>query len=82
MGQSMKKLATGKDDGKMEAVIGNIVEKNYAKIAKDTPNWTTADLKLADFYRAVFQTIEEINKELGGSQFRAPRVETINEAFN
>ncbi|KAL5720127.1 hypothetical protein ACHQM5_012823 [Ranunculus cassubicifolius] len=77
MGQSMKKLANGVTDETKAKEIGPIIEECYTMYFAD-PNkiWT-----LADFYRAVCQTVEEINKKIEGTQFRVPRKEVLEKAF-
>ncbi|MCL7039734.1 hypothetical protein MKW94_007971 [Papaver nudicaule] len=77
MGQSMKKLAAGNGVTK-EAEIGKIAERTYEIMAKEVKgDWT-----IADFYRAVCQTVGDLNKELGSTQFCAPNAETLRHAFN
>ncbi|GKV40769.1 hypothetical protein SLEP1_g48372 [Rubroshorea leprosula] len=39
------------------------------------------DLTLADFYRAVCETVEEINKKLGSTQFNVPKTTTLKLVF-
>ncbi|XP_030518782.1 uncharacterized protein LOC115732273 [Rhodamnia argentea] len=39
------------------------------------------DMSLADLYRLVCETVEEINKKLGNTQLRVPKVSTLRHAY-
>ncbi|KAF9592241.1 hypothetical protein IFM89_012817 [Coptis chinensis] len=77
MGQSMKKLATGGTDETKAKEIGPIIEECYNTYFADPSKVQT----MADFYRAVCQTVEELNKRIGGTQFRVPSKEVLVKAF-
>ncbi|KAI3525968.1 hypothetical protein L1887_05107 [Cichorium endivia] len=58
--------------------IGPVVGKCYDKYFAD-PNkkWNSAE-----FYHAVCETVEEMNKILGSTQFHVPKSSTLEEAYN
>ncbi|KDP29266.1 hypothetical protein JCGZ_16655 [Jatropha curcas] len=76
MGQSLMKLAPGSEQNK-EKEIGPTIEECYNKYFSDT----TKEWTLADFYHAICQTVEEINKKLNSTQFRIPDVEKLTEVY-
>ncbi|KAH9680206.1 hypothetical protein WN944_023940 [Citrus x changshan-huyou] len=76
MGQALKTLASGSEEKKVKE-ISPIVEQCYEVYIAGSRKALTS----ADFYQAVCQTIEEINKSLGSSQFRVPQTETLQEAY-
>ncbi|KAI6696914.1 hypothetical protein NL676_017033 [Syzygium grande] len=55
-----------------------IVEKYYESHVKES---AVEDMSLADFYRVVCETVEEINKKLGNTQFRVPKLSTLQHAY-
>ncbi|EXB38294.1 hypothetical protein L484_013927 [Morus notabilis] len=76
MGQSLKKFAPGSEENKMKDIVP-IIEKRYTKHfgkGSSEPN-------LADFYGAVCETVEEINKTFGNTQFKVPSARAIREAY-
>ncbi|OAY40225.1 uncharacterized protein LOC110623684 [Manihot esculenta] len=76
MGQTLMKLAPGSEENK-EKEIGSKIEECYDKYFADN----TKDLNLADFYQAVCQTVEDINKKLNSTQFRMPDAEKLKEVY-
>ncbi|KAF3442139.1 hypothetical protein FNV43_RR16055 [Rhamnella rubrinervis] len=77
MGQSLKKLTPGNYEEKKIKQISPIVEKYYDLHIGDARNEPT----LAEFYRAVSETVEEINKKLGNTQFRITKTEKLRQAY-
>ncbi|KAF6146031.1 hypothetical protein GIB67_033390 [Kingdonia uniflora] len=78
MGQSMMKLANGAAEGKKAKDIGPIVEEYYnANIAENSKDW-----KSTDFYQAVCEIVEEVNKNIDGTQLRVPNRNVLEKAFN
>ncbi|CAK9188498.1 unnamed protein product [Ilex paraguariensis] len=74
MGQSLKKQGS---EEKKDKEIGPIIEKCYdSHFADPNKDWNSAD-----FYHAVCQTVEELNKKLGSTQFRVPKPATLEHAF-
>ncbi|CAI9287640.1 unnamed protein product [Lactuca saligna] len=65
----------GKEENKD---IGPLVGKCYDKYFAD-PNkkWNSAE-----FYHAVCETVEEMNKMLGSTQFHVPKSSTLEQAYN
>ncbi|GLT95812.1 hypothetical protein SLE2022_134740 [Rubroshorea leprosula] len=49
-----------------------IVERRYQTYLADRKDCT-----LADFYRVVCKTVEEINKKIGSTQFNVPKIITV-----
>ncbi|WCJ33377.1 hypothetical protein M5689_014745 [Euphorbia peplus] len=76
MGQSLNKITPAGGEEKKENEIGSIIEECYNNYFADTRDWT-----LADFYRAVCRTVEEINKKLNSTQFRVPNADKLNEVY-
>ncbi|KAJ8550690.1 hypothetical protein K7X08_000060 [Anisodus acutangulus] len=68
MGQSLKKFANGEQSDN----IGPIIEKCYDSHFNNTENWS-----LAKFCRAVVLTVEDVNQKLDSTQFRVPKIETL-----
>ncbi|XP_071721300.1 uncharacterized protein [Rutidosis leptorrhynchoides] len=66
--------AFGKEENKD---IGPVIGKCYDKYFAD-PNkkWTSAE-----FYHAVCETVEEMNKLLGSTQFHVPKSSTLEHAY-
>ncbi|XP_051138891.1 uncharacterized protein LOC127256760 [Andrographis paniculata] len=65
---------------KKEKEIGPIIDwcyEDYFSGAGDGENWTSAD-----FYHAVCQTVEEINRAIGSTQIRVPRSDTVRAAYD
>ncbi|KAL8147355.1 uncharacterized protein LOC141706072 [Apium graveolens] len=77
MGQSLKKQGNGEETFK-EKEIRAVTEKCYDAHFAD-PN---KDYNSVDFYYAVSQTVEEINKIIGSTQLRVPRAATLEDAYN
>ncbi|XP_050229248.1 uncharacterized protein LOC126678394 [Mercurialis annua] len=75
MGQSLIKFSQGNEENK-ENEIECAIEEWYNKVFIDTEQW-----ELADFYRAVCQIIEEINKKLKSTQFRTPDAEKLKQVY-
>ncbi|KAK4432061.1 hypothetical protein Salat_0968200 [Sesamum alatum] len=73
MGQSLNKF--GNEEKKVKE-IGPVIERCYDKYFVKTEDWSSADL-----YHAVCQTVEEINKTTGSTQFRVPQTSTLQEAY-
>ncbi|KAK6151329.1 hypothetical protein DH2020_013964 [Rehmannia glutinosa] len=73
MGQSLNKFG---NEEKKEKEIGPVIEECYDKYFANTMDWSSAD-----FYHAVCQTIEEINKTLGSTQLRVPKTSTLEHAY-
>ncbi|XP_073285010.1 uncharacterized protein [Primulina huaijiensis] len=65
----------GNEDAKNKEIEG-VIEQCYDKYFVNTENWSSAD-----FYHAVCQTVEEINKKIGSTQFRVPTISTIDHAY-
>ncbi|KAL9232647.1 hypothetical protein vseg_007731 [Gypsophila vaccaria] len=78
MGQSLQKLSPGSEP-KQVRMMGDIAskyhEEHFEKVTKD--DWTTTD-----FYIAVCEVVEEINRTVGNTQFRVPKTETLKQAFD
>ncbi|XP_023743574.1 uncharacterized protein LOC111891736 isoform X2 [Lactuca sativa] len=65
----------GKEENKD---IGPLVGKCYDKYFADpTKKWNSAE-----FYHAVCETVEEMNKMLGSTQFHVPKSSTLEQAYN
>ncbi|KAK9289324.1 hypothetical protein L1049_007479 [Liquidambar formosana] len=78
MGQTINKLTSGSEEKKAKE-IDPIIESCYNKHFAGThghKEWNSAD-----FYRAVSETVEELNKKLGHTQFRVPKAWTIEQAY-
>ncbi|XP_038992575.1 uncharacterized protein LOC120191416 [Hibiscus syriacus] len=54
----------------------SVIEKCYKTYFKEEKDWT-----LAKFYRAVCETVEEINKKLGSTQLSIPKTTTLELAY-
>ncbi|XP_031286215.1 uncharacterized protein LOC116144926 [Pistacia vera] len=77
MGQALQTFASGSDEKKNEE-IGPLIGQCYEDfIAKTKFELMTS----ADFHKAVCQTIEELNKKLGSTQFRVPNTDTLKAAY-
>ncbi|KAL0428468.1 UNVERIFIED_CONTAM: hypothetical protein Slati_3021600 [Sesamum latifolium] len=74
MGQSLNKF--GNEEKKVKK-IGPVIDRCYDTYFVKTEDWSSADL-----YHAVCQTVEEINKAIGSTQFRVPQTSTLQEAYN
>ncbi|GKV40765.1 hypothetical protein SLEP1_g48368 [Rubroshorea leprosula] len=70
MGQS----ASGNNGYKIKE-FDRIVERRYQTYLADEEDCT-----LADFYRVVCKTVEEINKKIGSTQFNVPKIITVMQA--
>ncbi|KAM3690849.1 hypothetical protein ACB098_09G154100 [Castanea mollissima] len=76
MGGALQKLAAGSEEKAKE--INEIIEKCY-----DAHFTGTAEqMSYVKFFRAVCETVEDINKKLGNTQFRVPKDTTLNLAYN
>ncbi|XP_075639177.1 uncharacterized protein LOC142611049 [Castanea sativa] len=76
MGGALQKLAAGSEVKAKE--INEIIEKCY-----DAHFTGTAEqMSYVKFFRAVCETVEDINKKLGNTQFRVPKDTTLNLAYN
>ncbi|KAL7134236.1 hypothetical protein ABFS83_11G013000 [Erythranthe nasuta] len=73
MGQSLNKFGNEEKKG-ME--IGPVIEECYDRYFINTTDWNSAD-----FCHAVCQTVEDINKTLGSTQFRVPKTSTLEHAY-
>ncbi|KAI4386566.1 hypothetical protein MLD38_004489 [Melastoma candidum] len=71
------KLVSG--DGEKGKEFEAIVEKCYDKHFEGPRE--EEDPGIADFYRIVCETVEEINKKFGNTQFRVPKVATLRQAY-
>ncbi|THG07715.1 uncharacterized protein LOC114305920 [Camellia sinensis] len=80
MGQSLKKLAPGSEENKAKE-IGPVIENCYNTYFAGTDKHVHRDWKSDDFYHAVCETIEEINKTLGSTQFRVPKTTELEQVF-
>ncbi|XP_059458242.1 uncharacterized protein LOC132187821 [Corylus avellana] len=78
MGNSLKNFAPGSEEKKARE-IGPIIEKRVDTYFSE---YTTKEFDFADFYRAVCETVEEINKKIGSTQFRIPTASTLQKAYN
>ncbi|XP_043692603.1 uncharacterized protein LOC122643041 [Telopea speciosissima] len=76
MGQTMKKLAAGEDEKKAKEIRPTI-EECYVRWFSEPSNFNNS----ADFYHAICETIDEINKKLGNTQFRVPNTATLKKAY-
>ncbi|XP_022842056.1 uncharacterized protein LOC111365752 [Olea europaea var. sylvestris] len=74
MGQSFKKM--GNEENKISE-IETIIEKCYEKYFENQIFEC-----LPDFYHAVCQAVEDINKKIGSTSFRVPKTTTLKEAYN
>lgn len=72
MGQSLNK-----SESEEKKEIEPVILERYEKYFSNTENWTCAD-----FYHAVCQTVEEINKTIGRTQFRVQERSTLERAYN
>ncbi|KAL8460043.1 hypothetical protein ACS0TY_031026 [Phlomoides rotata] len=72
MGQSLDKSGNEQKEKEIEPMIALCYDKYFV----DSKNWTSAD-----FYHAVCQTVEEINKTIGSTQFRVPQTSTLDRAY-
>nr|XP_023885466.1 uncharacterized protein LOC111997583 [Quercus suber]POF22474.1 hypothetical protein CFP56_59960 [Quercus suber] len=75
MGGALQKFAAGSEEKAKE--INEIIEKSYD--AHFTI--TTEQMSYVEFFRAVCETVEDINKKLGNTQFRVPKTTTLTYAY-
>ncbi|XVF07106.1 hypothetical protein REPUB_Repub06bG0109900 [Reevesia pubescens] len=61
---------------KKSKAIDLVIEECYQTYFRDNNEWNTAK-----FYRAVCETVEEINKKLGSTQLSVPKTTTLEFAF-
>ncbi|XP_044488969.1 uncharacterized protein LOC123213569 [Mangifera indica] len=78
MGQALQTFASGSHEKKIKE-IGPLIEQCYGEFIAKTE---IEKMTLAEFYQAVCQTFEELNKKLGSTQFRVPKTETLREAYD
>nr|XP_043609870.1 uncharacterized protein LOC122581685 [Erigeron canadensis] len=65
----------GKEEKKdISSVIGRCYDKYFADTKK---RWNSAE-----FYHAVSETVEEMNKMLGSTQFHVPKSPALEQAYN
>ncbi|KAI5317856.1 hypothetical protein L3X38_037563 [Prunus dulcis] len=76
MGQTLKKLAPGTEENKIKE-IGPIIENCYKTHFAGTVEKPT----FTNFYRAICETVEEINKQLGNTQFCLPTESKLKEKY-
>ncbi|KAF7147495.1 hypothetical protein RHSIM_Rhsim03G0039700 [Rhododendron simsii] len=76
MGQSLMKFAPGSEENKAKE-IGPIIESCYDTYFSGKDKIQSS----ADFFQAVCETIGEINKKLGSTQFRVPKSETLRQVY-
>ncbi|XP_061367565.1 uncharacterized protein LOC133310618 [Gastrolobium bilobum] len=74
MGQSLKKLAPGNEEKKVEE-LGRIINDFYEK------NFEDPSVDFSKFYRGVCEIVEELNQRLGNTQFKLPKTENVEEAY-
>ncbi|XP_010525473.1 PREDICTED: uncharacterized protein LOC104803261 [Tarenaya hassleriana] len=79
MGQALNVNATGngekkKKEADLETLLKNCYETHFG--GGGEKEWT-----FGDFYRAVAETVEDINDNLGGTQLRVPSTEKLREAY-
>ncbi|XVE60979.1 hypothetical protein DITRI_Ditri06bG0004000 [Diplodiscus trichospermus] len=67
---------TSASGNKKSKEINSVIEKCYKTYFKDTKDWTPPK-----FYRAVCETIEEVNKKLGSTQLTVPKTSTLEVAY-
>ncbi|KMT15178.1 hypothetical protein BVRB_3g062910 [Beta vulgaris subsp. vulgaris] len=62
----------------MTKLMGETAQRYYEEHFSDvTKDWTSVD-----FYRAVCEAVEEINRILGNTQFRVPKEEALQQAYD
>ncbi|KAI9161667.1 hypothetical protein LWI28_019513 [Acer negundo] len=78
MGQALKKFGSVSEVKAKE--IDALIQKCYEKHCGSgrTPN----ELNLTHFYRAISETVEEINKKFGHTQIRLPDIDTLERAYD
>ncbi|ONH94904.1 hypothetical protein PRUPE_7G038600 [Prunus persica] len=76
MGQTLKKLAPGTEENKIKE-IGPIIENCYKTHFAGTVEKPT----FTNFYRAICETVEEINKQLGNTQFCLPTESKLKQKY-
>ncbi|XP_074320572.1 uncharacterized protein LOC141657294 [Silene latifolia] len=77
MGQSLQKLTPGSETNRVK-LMGEIASKYYDEHFSEITN----DETTIHFYRAICEVVEEINGSLGNTQFKVPKTETLQLAFN
>ncbi|KAF4402543.1 hypothetical protein G4B88_012328 [Cannabis sativa] len=73
MGQSLQKISSGSEQKNIKI---STIERCYKKHLE-----AKKDPTVADFYRAVCQTVEEINKEFGNTQIKIPAADVVHKAY-
>ncbi|KAG7962079.1 hypothetical protein I3843_09G048100 [Carya illinoinensis] len=78
MGTAMTKFSSGNEEKKGKE-IGPILDDCYDKLFQNSSHkkW-----ELADFYRAVCETVEQVNVKLGYTQIRVPEARKLRLAFD
>ncbi|XP_050384341.1 uncharacterized protein LOC126800952 [Argentina anserina] len=81
MGNTLKKITPGggtdeKKTNDLNSIINESYEKHFG--APDSPK----SVNEADFYRAVCEIVEEMNKRRNNTQFCVPSEEILSKAFN
>ncbi|XP_021745755.1 uncharacterized protein LOC110711647 [Chenopodium quinoa] len=80
MGQSLLKLTPGNEVTKSK--LDEIAGKCYEDFSNMLNNKDLTEPELfCEFYRAVCETVEEINSSVGNTQFRLPKEEVLRKAF-
>ncbi|GAB2295608.1 hypothetical protein Dimus_029765 [Dionaea muscipula] len=75
MGQFLNKLAPVNDEKKAEE-IAQIAGTYYQEHFSEDKKWSSTD-----FYRAVCEAVEQINKSIGCTQLQAPKATTLEKAY-
>ncbi|BFG37851.1 hypothetical protein CerSpe_241260 [Prunus speciosa] len=73
MGQTLKKLAPGTEENKIKEIVEKCYENHFPA--------TFREPTFIDFYRAICETVEEINKKLGNTQFCLPTESKLKQAY-
>ncbi|KAG6411079.1 uncharacterized protein LOC125188056 [Salvia hispanica] len=73
MGQSLNKSGSEEKEKEIEPVILN----HYDKYFSNTKDWN-----YADFYHAVCQIVEEINRTIGRPQFKVQEKSKLQQTYN
>ncbi|XP_021804440.1 uncharacterized protein LOC110748794 isoform X2 [Prunus avium] len=73
MGQTLKKLSPGTEENKIKEIVEKCYENHFPA--------TFREPTFIDFYRAICETVEEINKKLGNTQFCLPTESKLKQAY-
>uniref|UniRef100_A0A803MJ74 Uncharacterized protein n=2 Tax=Chenopodium quinoa TaxID=63459 RepID=A0A803MJ74_CHEQI len=80
MGQSLMKLTPGNEVKKSK--LEEIARRCYdEKELLNKEEFKEPDELFCDFYRAVCETVENINTSVGNTQFRVPKEDVLEKAF-